>query len=98
MARLRFNNQLGIVQDTPLTAAAVTLDSPTLAAFPVITAPDIAVLTLEPDTVNEEIVYVTAHTAGSTAATILPSRAPRRAPLAVRGELARHHDRDGQRR
>lgn len=49
-------------------ATSITLNT---GAWPTVTNPDTLTLVIEPDTANEEIVYVTAHTAASTSATIL---------------------------
>ena len=70
MTRLRQNFVGGTVDDNPLGIAATTLTSSELAGLQAITAPEIAVLVLDPDAAAPEIVYVTAHTAAATTATI----------------------------
>lgn len=49
-------------------ATSITLNT---GAWPTVSSPNTLTLVIEPDTANEEIVYVTAHTANSTSATIL---------------------------
>lgn len=72
MARLHLNFIGGLVEDNPLAVAATTLTSAALAAVPAIAAPDYMPITLDPDGIDgaPEIVWVTAHTAGATTATI----------------------------
>lgn len=73
MARLRSNNVFGTITDNPLTNVATSLNSAGLANLIAVTGSDTAVITLDPNRVNgaPEIVYVTAHTASATSATIL---------------------------
>lgn len=70
-SRIRGNNQYGALSQT-LLIGGTTLNSPQLASFPAVTGSDIAVLTIDPQQVGgaPEIVYVTAHTASATTATI----------------------------
>lgn len=68
--RVRANFIAGLIEDNPLTAAATTLTSADLASLPAIGATEHAVIVLDPDG-TPEIVYVTAHTAAATTATIL---------------------------
>jgi hypothetical protein len=49
-------------------ATSITLNT---GAWPTVSSPDTLTLVIEPDTANEEIVYVTAHTSGSSSATII---------------------------
>ena len=71
--RLRFDSVGGLIDDNPLTAGATTLNSAGLANLGVVGTIDHAALVLDPDALegNPEIVYVTAHTASATSATIL---------------------------
>jgi hypothetical protein len=79
MARLRFNNALGLL-GAPLSAASPgasqTIDfGATVPPFATLVAPDYIPIVLEPpsgqSSVNFEIVYLTAYTAGQTTGTIL---------------------------
>lgn len=72
MSRIRANFVTGAIDNAPLSDVGTTLTSDELSLLPVVVAPDIAVLVLDPTkTAGEpEIVYVTAHTAGATTATI----------------------------
>lgn len=74
--RLRFNLISGTIQDNPLTSTQTFFTSSGLTYLPTITAPDYAVVTLNPlanfsSSPTPEIVYITAHTAASNTATIL---------------------------
>ena len=71
--RTRTNFVGGLVEDNPLTNVATTLTSAGLAALPVIDTTNHAALILDPDGIHgaPEIVWVTAHSASSTTATIL---------------------------
>lgn len=73
MARLRSNNVFGTLTDNPLTNVATVMNAAGLANLAAVTGTDVAVVTLDPNRVNgaPEIVYVTAHTAAATSATIL---------------------------
>lgn len=73
MARLRTNNVFGTITNNPLLIGGTTLSGAGLANLVAVTAPDVAVITLDPNRVHgaPEIVYVTAHTAANTSATIL---------------------------
>ena len=70
--RTRTNFVGGLVEDNPLTNVATTLTSAGLAALPVIDTTNHAALILDPDGIHgaPEIVWVTAHSASSTTATI----------------------------
>lgn len=72
MARLRTNFVTGTVSDNPLLIGATTLNSAGLADLEAVSGSDIAVIVLDPESKNgdPEIVYVTAHTASATSATI----------------------------
>lgn len=73
MARVRTDNVFGTTTDNPLTAGATTLNSAGLANLAAVTAPDEAIITLDPNRVSgaPEIVVVTAHTGSATSATIV---------------------------
>lgn len=73
MARLRTNNVFGTITNNPLLIGGTTLSGAGLANLVAVTGSDVAAITLDPNRVNgaPEIVYVTAHTAGNTSATIL---------------------------
>lgn len=77
----------GLIEDNPLTAASTTLTSAGLAALPAIGSTEQAAVILDPDGLNgaPEVVWVTAHTAGATTATVVRGR---------EGTTARQHDRD----
>lgn len=73
--RLKYNN----VGDVTGSANPATLSTSTTTTItwpsapsnlPTIASPDYVVLVLEPNTVNEEIVYLTAYTAGATSGTV----------------------------
>lgn len=85
--RSRTNFLGGLVEDNPLTNVAVLLTSASLASLPLIDTTNHAVVILDPDGVGgaPEIVYVTAHAAAATTATIL---------RAQEGTAARAHLRD----
>ena len=70
--RTRTNFVGGLVEDNPLTNVATTLTSAGLAALPVIDTTNHAAIILDPDGIHgaPEIVWVTAHSASSTTATI----------------------------
>lgn len=70
--RVRANNVYGLTTDAPLTAGAVTFNSPGLANLPVVSSAH-AVVTLDPlrEFGEPEIVVVTSHTASATVATII---------------------------
>ena len=75
MSRLQVNN-LGDASGTinPITlvsgSAATASWSSVPTNMPVVASPNIVVLVIEPNTSNEEIVYVTAYTSGATTATV----------------------------
>lgn len=71
MARLRINNQSDKTSGT-LTFADGSTTTGTWGVAPgfaTITAPDFYVLVVDPDTANEEVVYLTAYTAAATTGT-----------------------------
>ena len=71
MSRLRFNNISNLTSGTvTLTSNGTTATFASAPGFPTIAAPDIAVIIVEPDTANEEVIYVTAFTASGTTATV----------------------------
>lgn len=74
MPRQRYNNQSGAITDNPLTSGAVTFNSATLSGLPAVASPDYLAVILDPDTASEEIVWVMAHTAAATSATIWRAR------------------------
>lgn len=81
----------GLVEDNPLGAAAVTLNSAGLAALPAVGGTEHMPIILDPDGKfgAPEIAYVTAHVVGATSATILRGQ-----EQASGGSPARQHDRD----
>jgi hypothetical protein len=85
--RVRVNGIGGLVEDNPLTSSATTLTSAGLAAVPVIGTTQHLAVVLDPDGQwgAPEIVYITAHTAGATTATIVRAK---------EGTTARAHERD----
>ena len=70
--RIRGNNAYGLTTDNPLAIGATTLNSAQLALLPAVSSAH-AVITLDPlrQFGNPEIVVVTAHAGGATAATIV---------------------------
>ena len=90
MPRRRYNNQFGTITDNPLTSGATTFNSATLAAFPAIVAPDYAAIVLDPDSASEEIVWITAHTASATSATILRHQEGSSAVAHTSGAIWKH--------
>ena len=70
MARVRANFVRGTVSDSPLTIASTTFNSASLANLPEVAGTDIAVVVIDPLGSAPEVVYVTAHTAAATVATI----------------------------
>lgn len=85
--RIRTNFVAGLVEDNPLTSSATLLTSAGLASLPVIDTTNHAAIILDPDGVggSPEIVWVTAHTASATTATIL---------RAQESTSSRQHERD----
>lgn len=77
----------GLIEDNPLTSGATTLTSAGLAWAPVIGSTQHMAIVLDPDgfSGSPEIVYITAHSAGATTATVA---------RAQEGTTARAHDRD----
>lgn len=75
MARLRVNNlgdATGSSNPITLSSGSATSASWTSAPtnMPVVAFPDYVALTVEPNTANEEIIYVTAYSASATTATV----------------------------
>ena len=62
----------GTITDNPLLVGATTMNGAALANIPAVVSPDICVLVLDPtgSAGAPEIVYITAHTAAATSATI----------------------------
>lgn len=85
--RVRSNWQGGLIEDNPLSSSATTLTSAGLAAVPAIGSTQHLAIVLDPDGINgaPEIIWVTAHTAGATTATIVRGK---------ESSTARAHDRD----
>lgn len=77
----------GLIEDNPLTSGATTLNSAGLATMPVVGSTQHMAVVLDPDGFGgaPEVVYVTAHSAAATSATVL---------RAQEGTTARQHDRD----
>jgi microcystin-dependent protein len=72
MATLVENFQSGTISDNPLTDVATSVTSTAFASLPVVSAPDVMKLVLDPEGVagDPEIVTVTAHTSSSTSVTV----------------------------
>lgn len=68
--RAHYNNQGGIT-GASLTSGGTTLTFGTAPGFPTIASPAYVAVTLDPGTASEEIVHITAYTAGATTATIV---------------------------
>lgn len=85
MSTLYENFLAGQVSDNPLSNSATTINSAGFSALPVVAAPDIMWLTLDPngDDGAPEIVKVTAHSASATSVTVV---------RAQQGTTARSHD------
>lgn len=69
MSRLRFDGVSGTASGNPITLSSGTTNVcswSTAPAFTSISAPDYAVISVEPDTSNEEIVYLVGYTTGGT--------------------------------
>jgi hypothetical protein len=73
MARLRANFLTGSLTNNPLTSAATQIAAAELSKAPVVTAPNILPISLDPDGLNgaPEIVWVTDHASLATVATVL---------------------------
>lgn len=73
MATLYRNFLAGTITDAPLTNVATTINSANFANLPVVAAPDIMWITLDPDAVDgaPEIVKVTAHSSSATSITVV---------------------------
>jgi hypothetical protein len=77
MARLRLNNISSFGATNPITFAdgsTVTGTFSSAPGFATIVSPDYYALTIEPDTANEEVVYLTAFTSGATTGTFTRAR------------------------
>lgn len=85
MSRLRGNFFSGAISDNPLSSGATTINSSQFATLPVVTNPDVLVLTLDPlgAVGAPEIVTVTAHTSSATSVTVT---------RAAEGTSARSHN------
>jgi hypothetical protein len=72
MAQIYRNFLSGVTTDNPLLIGATSFNSTALAALPVIAAPDVMYVTLDPEGVDgaPEIVTITAHSSSATSATI----------------------------
>lgn len=72
MARVRTNFIYGFVDNNPLAIGGTSLSSSALSGLAAVTGSDIAVIVIDPDSRYgaPEVVYVTAHTASATTATI----------------------------
>lgn len=72
MSRIRTGFVSGVIDDNPLLIGATTLNSSTLDDLAEVASPDIAAIILDPagSAGAPEIVWVTAHTAAATSATI----------------------------
>ncbi len=79
MARLRFNDisSLGTANPITLGASAGSCSWTSAPSFPAaISWPDYAVLVVEPDTANEEIVWLTGWAPGATSGTVVRAAEP----------------------
>lgn len=85
--RVRQNFLGGLVEDNPLAIGATSMTSPGFGAMVAVGSTQHLPIVLDPDGVfgEPEIVYVTAHTAGTLTATIQRAR---------EGTVARQHNRD----
>lgn len=74
--RIRTNFVRGLVANNPLAVGGTTLSADGLADLPVVADGDIAVIVIDPAATygDPEVVYVTAHTASATSATITRAR------------------------
>lgn len=90
MPRRRYNNQFGTITDNPLTSGATTMNSATFGALPAVVAPDYLAIVLDPDTASEEVIWVTAHTASATSATIWRAREGSTAVAHTSGAIWKH--------
>lgn len=74
MSEIRVNNVSGIVGGNTITLSSGGTTTATFVsapAFPTITYPDFAKIVVEPDTANEEIIYLTAYAAAATTGTVI---------------------------
>jgi hypothetical protein len=78
MGRLRFNDVSSIGSTNPITLAlnGTTAAWASAPRFPTITAPDYAIVVVEPDTAQEEIVQLTAYVLGATSGTVVRNFEP----------------------
>ena len=76
IVRIKAGFVSGTITDNPLLIGATTMNSAALANIPEVTSPDICALVLDADgsAAAPEIVYITAHTAAATSATIVRAR------------------------
>jgi hypothetical protein len=74
MARLRSDFDSGTITDNPLTSGAATINSAGFASLPVVTAPDLLAIVLDPDSATPEIVWVDSHVASATSVTALRAK------------------------
>lgn len=72
--RMRFASQWGTITNNPLLIGGLTMNSAELASLPAVTSSQYAAIVLDPLSTNPEIVWVTAHTASATSATIVRGR------------------------
>ena len=73
MTRLRTNNISGVESTNAITLSSTSTTSVSWAsspAFATIVAPNYYVIVVQPDTANEEIIYLTAFTGGATSGTV----------------------------
>lgn len=76
MGRIQTAFVSGTISDNPLTVGATTLNSAGLSSLAAVVAPNIAAIVLDPAGIAgaPEIVWVTAHTAAATSATIVRAK------------------------
>jgi len=69
---VRYNNvsSFGLTNPATLALNDVIIYWPLAPPFPTIASPNVAKIVLAPDTVNEEIIYLTAYTAGALSGTV----------------------------
>lgn len=92
MATLFRNFIAGAITDNPLSSGATVINASVFASLPAVVAPDILRLTLDPEATAgaPEIVHVTAHTASSTAVTVLRGQGGTTARSHIQGTIVRH--------
>lgn len=79
MSRLRLNDVLGSASGNPITLTSGTTTTCSWSsspAFPLISPPDLAVIVVEPDTTNEEILYLRGFTPGATTGLVTRAAEP----------------------